>query len=123
MQVTPPTTWGKVTGTVSDSAGAPVAGATVAICTMYDTRTGTCGPTTYTLKTDGHGAYQLWLNKGYNPLQIIAAEDGYTPVMKIARIQKGATTSVDFALAENSAYTRTKMQEYLTAHVHNRATT
>jgi N-acetylneuraminic acid mutarotase len=123
MQVTPPGTWGKVTGTVSDSTGAPVTGATVAVCTMYDTGTGMCGPTTYTLKTDGHGAYQLWLNKGFNPLQIIAAEDGYTPLMKIARIQKGATTTVNFALVKNGAFTQAKTQDYLAAHVHSRATT
>jgi N-acetylneuraminic acid mutarotase len=119
MNVTPPKTWGKVTGTVSDTSGAPVAGATVAICTMYAAGTGMCGPTTYTLKTDGHGAYQLWLNKGFDPLQIIAAEDGYTPLMKIARIQKGATTTVNFALAENGAYTVAKTQDYLTAHMHS----
>ncbi|WP_051950680.1 carboxypeptidase regulatory-like domain-containing protein [Actinacidiphila yeochonensis] len=118
MEVTPPKTWGKVTGTVTGSGGAPVAGATIAVCTMYDTSTGRCGPTTFTLKTDGSGAYQLWLDKGFNPLQIIAAKDGYTPLLKIARIQKGGTTTVDFALTANSAYTQAKTQGYLTAHAH-----
>ncbi|MGW0086580.1 carboxypeptidase regulatory-like domain-containing protein [Streptomyces sp. NPDC003393] len=121
MNVKPPKTWGKVTGTVSDSSGAPVAGATVAICTMYVPGTGRCGPTTYTLKTDGHGAYQLWLDKGFDPLQIIAAKDGYTPLMKIARIRKGATTTVDFTMVENGAFTQTKTQKFLTAHMHSRS--
>ncbi|SEF46270.1 Kelch motif-containing protein [Actinacidiphila yanglinensis] len=119
MQVTPPKTWGKVTGTVTDSGGTPLGGATVAICTMYDTGTGRCGPQTYTLKTDGHGAYQLWLDKGFNPLEIIAAKDGYTPLLKIAKITKGGTTAVDFALNANSAFTVAKTQDYLTAHVHS----
>jgi N-acetylneuraminic acid mutarotase len=102
MQVTPPKTWGKVAGTVTGSTGKPIIDATVAICTMYDTQTGTCGPVTYTVKTGAGGAYQLWLNKRFNPLEIIAAKDGYTPVMKITRIRKGATTTARFALVEVS---------------------
>jgi hypothetical protein len=98
-----------------------VAGATVAICTMYDPQTGTCGPTTYTLKTGADGSYQLWLNQGFSPLQIIAAKDGYTPIMKVARIYKGETTMVDFALGQASSFTQAKVQEYLNAHVHSRA--
>ncbi|MFI1094880.1 carboxypeptidase regulatory-like domain-containing protein [Streptomyces sp. NPDC020917] len=119
MDVTPPKTWGKITGTVSDSNGAPVGGATVAVCTMYAAGTGKCGPTTYTLKTDGHGRYQLWLDKGFDPLQVIAAEDGYTPQMKIAKVKQGTTTTVDFALVKNSAFTQQKEQDFLTAHMHS----
>jgi N-acetylneuraminic acid mutarotase len=122
MKVTPPTSWGKVAGIVSDSAGAPIVGATVAICTMYDTSTGACGPTTFTLKTDATGGYQLWLNKGFNPLEIIAAKDGYIPLLKIARISKGATTTVSFTLAKASAFTQAKVQAYLNDHLHSTAT-
>jgi hypothetical protein len=119
MQATPPRTWGAVAGTVSDAAGAPIAGATVAICTMYDTRTGACGPTKYTLKTDTAGGYRLWLDKGFNPLQIIAAKDGYSPAMKVARIQRGEATTVDFALDQAGAFTSAKLQEYLNTHMHS----
>lgn len=118
MDVTPPKTWGKITGTVSDSTGDPVAGATVAICTMYAAGSGKCGPTTYTLKTDGRGHYQLWLDKGFDPLQIIAAADGYTPQLKIAHVKQGATTTTDFALAENGEFTQKMEQDFLTAHIH-----
>ncbi|HJP80175.1 MAG TPA: carboxypeptidase regulatory-like domain-containing protein [Pseudonocardiaceae bacterium] len=120
LRVTPPAKWGKITGTVSDSSGAPIAGATVAICTMYDTRTGACGPTTYTLKTDGRGGYQLWLNQGFNPLQVIAAKDGYTPVMKIAKIHQGETTTTDFTLSASSDFTAAKVQEYLNAQMRSK---
>jgi hypothetical protein len=78
MQVSPPKTWGKITGRVTGAAGAPIGGATVAICTRYDPKTGACGPETFTLKTDGRGDFQLWLNHGFSPLQVIAAKDGYT---------------------------------------------
>jgi hypothetical protein len=116
MQATPPQAWAKVTGTVTDTSGAPLPGATVAICTMYSTKTGTCGPETFTLKTDGHGNYQLWLNHGFSPLEIIAAEDGYTPIMKIAKITAGGTTTVNFTLAATSTETRAGIQQYIQAH-------
>lgn len=122
LQVTPPKKWGKVAGTVLDSSGAPIAGATVAVCTMYDTRTGACGPTTYTLKTDGSGHYQLWLSSGFNPLQIIAAKDGYTPLMKIAHIRKGATTTVDFTLSKSSDFTQAKVRAYLNTNLYSKVT-
>jgi hypothetical protein len=118
MAVPPPASWGKITGTVTGSGGAPLAGATVAICTMDDTKTGACGPAKFTLKTDGAGHYQLWLNRGFNPLQVIAAKDGYTPAMKIARIQKGETVTTDFALTGDSAFTKAKVQEYLKNTMH-----
>ena len=113
MAVTPPGSWGKITGSVSDSSGSPIAGATVAICTMYSTQTGLCGPQTFTLKTDGSGHYQLWLNKGFSPLEVIAAKDGYTPVMKIARITKGGTTTANFTLISSGAASASALQHYL----------
>jgi N-acetylneuraminic acid mutarotase len=122
MAVTPPAAWGKIAGTVTSSTGAPIPGATVAICTMYVTKTGLCGPTTFTLKTDGHGQYQLWLNKGYNPLQVIYAKDGYVPVMKIAKIQKGETVTVDVALNGSSAFSQAKVKQYLDDNIHRAKT-
>jgi hypothetical protein len=108
-----------ITGTVTTVAGAPIAGATVAVCTMYETRTGACGPTTFTLKTDGAGAYQLWLNKGFSPLEVLAAKDGYTPAMKIVRIQRGETVTTDFSLTGNSSITAAKVREYLNKSMHS----
>ncbi len=99
LHVTPPSTWGKISGSVADAtSGAALAGATVVICTMYDKHSGACGPVTYTFKTDESGRYQLWLNKGYSPLQVSAAKDGYEPSARLATITSGATTTVDFAL-------------------------
>ena len=98
MHVTAPKAWGKLAGTVKDSVGSPLAGATVQVCTMYNTATGTCGPQSYTLKTDSNGYYQLWLNKGFNPLEIIAALQGYQPMLKVARVPAGGTTTVAFVL-------------------------
>ena len=102
MDVTPPKSWGKIRGTVTSAAtGAPIPGATVDICTMYDGSSGSCGPVEFTLKTDADGYYQLWLAKGYNPLQVIAAKDGYSPKSKVVRITAGGTSTADFSLKKS----------------------
>lgn len=121
MNVNPPKAWGKIAGTVDDASGKPITGATVAICTMYDTKTGTCGPVTYTLQTDAAGDYQLWLNKGFNPLEVIAAKDGYTPLLKIAKLTAGQTTTVPFTLTSSSAVTQSTVQNFLNSRLHVRA--
>ena len=68
---------------------------------MYDGATGNCGPVEFTLKTDANGYYQLWLARGYNPLQVIAAKDGFVPKSKVVRITAGGTVTADFALKKN----------------------
>jgi N-acetylneuraminic acid mutarotase len=99
LQVNPPKSWGKITGTVTDaSTGSPIAGATIQICTMYDKSTGTCGPVSYTLTTDSSGSYQLWLPHGYSPLEVIASQDGYQPQVKVVTITQGAVTTASFTL-------------------------
>ncbi|MGI8578488.1 MAG: carboxypeptidase regulatory-like domain-containing protein [Nocardioidaceae bacterium] len=99
MHVLAPRSWGKISGVVTDAAtGNPLPGATVQICTMFDRRTGQCGPVTYTLKTDANGYYQLWLNEGYDPLEVIAAKDGYQPKVQISKVRAGQTTMLNFAL-------------------------
>ncbi len=121
MHVNPPASWGKVAGTVTDSSGDPISGATVQVCTMYEGSTGMCGPQTYTLKTGNDGTYQLWLNKGFSPLQMIAAKDGYAPRMKIAKLHGGDTTTVDFTLKKASVFNHQKVQKYMDKHLHKRA--
>ncbi|MFI1092642.1 carboxypeptidase regulatory-like domain-containing protein [Streptomyces sp. NPDC020917] len=97
MTVDPPASWGKLTGTVSGSDGQPIRGASVQVCTMWNKNLG-CGAVTYSLRTDAAGHYQLWLDKGYNPLALTAGKDGYQPQLRIVRIAKGATTTADFTL-------------------------
>jgi N-acetylneuraminic acid mutarotase len=97
MHVNAPRTWGKIAGTVTDAAtGRPIPGATIQIgtnCHGYQ-----CGPVSFTLKTDSNGYYQLWLNQGYDPLQVIAARDGYQQQVTVATITKGNTTTLNFQL-------------------------
>src|SRR6185312_7286475 len=90
MVVKPPATWGKIAGTLTGSAdGNPIGGATVQIVTWANS---------YTLKTDKAGQYALWLDVRNNPLQVIAAKDGYQPQVKTAKIAKATTTTLDFTL-------------------------
>ena len=99
LHVTPPRAWGKLTGTVTDAAtGAPLPGATVHICTLYQKSSGNCGPVAYTLTTDTSGSYTLWLNQGYNPLQVVATIDGYQSQAKVVEIHQGAITTLNFPL-------------------------
>ena len=93
MTVTPPAAWGKLAGTVKGAscagATAPLAGATVQI----DSWAGS-----WTLVTGADGGYAQWFNAGANPLQLIAAKDGYAPQTKTVRLTKGATVRGDFTL-------------------------
>jgi N-acetylneuraminic acid mutarotase len=89
MTVKPPSTWGKIAGTVTGPDGTPIAGATVQIDTWA---------TSYTLKTDKNGQYALWLDVRNNPLQVIVAKDGYQPQVKTVKIKKLTTTTVDWSL-------------------------
>ncbi|MEU2251223.1 carboxypeptidase regulatory-like domain-containing protein [Streptomyces sp. NPDC019224] len=98
LHVDPPASWGKITGIVADSGGAPVSGAVVQICGQWTQRSG-CGPVGYTLRTDAAGHYQLWLDRSLNSLAVQVAKDGFAPQFRIVRIQKGATTTADFGLA------------------------
>jgi hypothetical protein len=87
MTVAPPKTWGKITGVVTGPAG-PLPGAVVQITTSG---------AHYTLVTDASGRYQLWAD-ARDPLQVICADDGYQSQMATAKIRKGATTTLNFAL-------------------------
>lgn len=88
MRVAPPKTWGKITGTVSGPSG-PLPGAQVQITT----RAGH-----YTLRTDDHGHYQLWLDARKNPLQVICSHNSYQPQGATVKIREGRTTTLNFAL-------------------------
>ncbi len=93
MVVSPPKTWGKLTGVVTGvscaGAGAPLPGATV----QADS-----GASSWTFETATDGTYASWFNSIYSPLQLIAAKDGYQPQTRKAQIKGGKTTAADFAL-------------------------
>ncbi|MEV6636212.1 carboxypeptidase regulatory-like domain-containing protein [Actinoplanes sp. NPDC051470] len=120
LTTTPPASWGELSGVVRSRDGAAIGGATVALCPGYDTTTGECGPTSYTLKTDTAGAWHLWLDSTSNPVQVIAAKDGYTPATRVAQVRKGETTTVDLALAADPAVTAAKAGAFLTGTLHRR---
>jgi N-acetylneuraminic acid mutarotase len=93
LQVSPPKTWGKITGVIqyTDSTGklVPISGATVQIDTWA---------TSYTLHTTADGSYALWLDTRNNPLTIIAAKDGFQPKTATVKITKGNTVIESFTL-------------------------
>jgi N-acetylneuraminic acid mutarotase len=93
MTVTPPNTWGKISGKVSGagcSGTVSLAGATVQIDTWA---------AHYTLVTDADGNYGLWLDKRNNPLTVIAAKDGWAPQVKTAKIIAAQVLTVNWTLA------------------------
>ena len=98
MTANPPTTWGKIAGTVSglscDGGAAPIMGGTVQIDSWAQS---------YTLKTDSAGGYALWLDKRNNPLTVIAAKDGFVPQVHTVRITPGATVTANVTLRPDAA--------------------
>jgi hypothetical protein len=93
MNVTPPSTWGKIAGTVMGRAchgsNAPIPGATVQINTWSGS---------FTLHTDANGGYALWLDVRNNPLNLIVAKDGWQPQTGTANITALTTTVDNFKL-------------------------
>jgi N-acetylneuraminic acid mutarotase len=93
MTVTPPKAWGKLAGTVNGRSCqgdvAPIPGATLQV----DSWAGS-----WTFETEADGSYAYWFNAGANPLQLIAAKDGYQPQTKQVRLKKGKTVRGDFTL-------------------------
>ncbi|WP_344319729.1 carboxypeptidase regulatory-like domain-containing protein, partial [Actinocatenispora thailandica] len=93
MKVAPPSTWGKITGTVSadDGSGAvtPLAGAQVEIDGWA---------AGYLLTTDGDGHFALWLDYRNSPVTVIVAKPGYHPQVKSVTIRQGKTVRLDVTL-------------------------
>ncbi len=93
MKVLAPKTWGKVTGVVKGT-GPPqriLPGATVAVNGKHGS---------WTLKTDTHGRYALWLSDANNPVRLIVAKDGYRPATKLVTIKRGRTLTVNWLLTK-----------------------
>jgi len=108
LTVTPPDTWGKVTGTVvglgvCDADPAPLAGAPVQV---ESAATGQ----QWTLETDENGVYVLWLDPAQSPLTVTVSVTETVSVTGTASVSdyfgatggvvitNGQTTTVDFDL-------------------------
>ncbi|QSB13012.1 S8 family serine peptidase [Natronosporangium hydrolyticum] len=95
MAVTPPDTWGKLTGTVTarSCAGdeAPLASATVHLSTWVSE---------VTRYTDADGGYAYWLDHRHSPLDVIVAKDGYQPQFRQTEVAAGEVTVEDWTLSQ-----------------------
>ncbi|MBL0886742.1 S8 family serine peptidase [Myceligenerans sp. I2] len=85
----PPGNWGKIAGTIADTSGAPLDGATVHLDGLEKD---------VTLITGADGAYEYWMGVSNNTLTMIVAKDGYVPQVRTGTIIKGQTVTYDFAL-------------------------
>ncbi len=86
ITVTPPLSWGKITGTVTgvtcSGSSAAVPGATVAIDGKVSD---------YTLRTDARGQYAQWLDQANGTLSITVAATDWFPKTITARVRAGQT--------------------------------
>jgi hypothetical protein len=93
LTATPPTTWGKIAGTVlarnCDGSTTPIAGAVVEIDSSA---------AGYALTTDASGQYGLWLDRRNNPLTLIASASGRQPQTATAKITALQVTTRNFTL-------------------------
>ncbi|WP_245724515.1 S8 family serine peptidase [Micromonospora citrea] len=94
MNVRPPSTWGKlmgtVTGTSCQGAGAPLPGAVVQVDSWA---------MSWTFATDAEGRYAYWMDRRNNPMTMIVAKDGWKPQTRQTRINTTTPTVEDFALS------------------------
>ena len=95
MTITPPRSWGKLAGTVSGRSCAGALASLPAATLQVDSWAGS-----WTFLTDDQGGYAYWFNGGANPLQLIAAKDGYAPQTRKVRLVRGATLTADFTLSQ-----------------------
>jgi hypothetical protein len=95
MTITPPSTWGKVQGTVTgtDCAGAaaPIDEATV----LFDWWSGDLA-----LFTDEDGKYAYWLDSRGNPYSVIVAKDGFKPTSRTVRVLSGRAVTSNYNLSK-----------------------
>jgi hypothetical protein len=93
MNVTPPKTWGEITGTVSAAAcggsTSPLAGASVEVDSWAGDQV---------LTTGANGQYTLWLDRRSNPLTLIASDDGWLTQTAKVRVKAGQATTTNFTL-------------------------
>ncbi|WP_194905289.1 carboxypeptidase regulatory-like domain-containing protein [Catenulispora rubra] len=104
LHATAPRSWGEVKGTVTSAATAgsaakPLPGATVQLCAARDAASGTCTHPRYTVTTDAHGGYSLWLPGRGESLAVVASGAGYAAQSKEVVIRRGGVFDVDFSLA------------------------
>jgi Carboxypeptidase regulatory-like domain len=93
FHVTPPPSWGRLTGLVQgvncDGTRAPLPGVTVQI-------NGQGGD--WTLLTGSDGRYSYWIDRRANPLTLIVAKDGYQLEVVTVRVRARETVTADFDL-------------------------
>ena len=93
MNVTPPPTWGKITGTVHatscDGTTTPLAEATVHLSTWV---------MELTLFTNPDGSYAHWLDFRHSPFFMIVAKDGYQPQFRQTSVAAGQITTENWTL-------------------------
>ena len=99
MKVTPPKTWGEITGMVTglacDGSTEPLPGATVQV-------NGKSKAANWTLTTDANGRYALWLDQSNNPLTVVAALDGWQSQARRVTITTGRRTTASFTLRNDA---------------------
>lgn len=92
MNAQPPTTWGKLMGTVTgkscEGASSPLPGAIVQV---------NAKSMSWTFTTDAQGRYAYWLDRKHNPLKLIVAKDGWQPQTRQTMI-KTTPTAENFEL-------------------------
>ncbi|WBB67587.1 S8 family serine peptidase [Micromonospora sp. WMMD812] len=94
MNAQPPTTWGKlmgtVTGTSCQGASAPIPGAVVQVDSWANS---------WTYATDAEGKYAYWMDRRNNPMTMIVAKDGWKPQTRRTKINTRTPTVENFALS------------------------
>ncbi|WP_084557964.1 S8 family serine peptidase [Hamadaea tsunoensis] len=93
MNVSPPPSWGKITGTV---AGLSCSGTHVGVKAVVQLNSQTTPGVKFTLHAAADGSYEYWIPKG--TYQIIVAKDGWIPQAGTVKIEAGIVKTVDFLL-------------------------